>query len=150
MRSPRTRAGHCLTFAALALLVLAPVASGQTEAEAEPAETAEAPAGIGVTRIAICTQVEERTPLGEAETFPADVGHLYCFSEIDRADPPEQIFHRWFVGDRLVNEIPITVRASHWRCWSKKTISTKWSGACRVEVVTEAGDELAVAEFTLE
>jgi hypothetical protein len=150
MTSPRTRAGLGLTFAALALLILAPVASAQTEEAAEPADAPEAPAGIHVTRVAICTQVEERAPVGEAETFPSDVGHLYCFSEIDRADPPEQIFHRWFVGDRLVNEIPITVRASHWRCWSKKTISAKWTGACRVEVVTEAGDELAVAEFTLE
>jgi hypothetical protein len=138
-----------LTF----LVFAAPPAAAQAEEEAAPAvEKKSEPAaeGMAVSRMAICENVEEREPVGAAETFPSDVGALCCFTEINQADPPAQIFHRWYIGDRLINEIPITVRASHWRCWSRKTIVASWKGECRVEVATEAGDVLRVANFTLE
>ncbi len=138
-----------LTF----LVFAAPPVAAQAEEETAPAvekESEPATEGIMVSRMAICENIEEREPVGAAEAFPSDVGALFCFTEIDRADPPAQIFHRWYVGDRLVNEIPITVRASHWRCWSRKTIVERWTGECRVEVATEAGDILRVATFTLE
>jgi hypothetical protein len=49
----------------------------------------------------------------------------------------------------MVNEIPINVKGPRWRCWSQKTIQPDWSGACRVEVVTEGGDVLGTKNFTL-
>lgn len=103
-----------------------------------------------VTQLAVCRQVEDRAPVGEAESFPSNVGRLYCFTRVETPSPPVQIFHRWYVGERLVNEIPIEVKGRRWRCWSRKTIRTSWSGPCRVEIVTEAGDVLSTQPFTLE
>jgi hypothetical protein len=149
-----------LSFFFAFLIFAAPPALAQEEQKQEGQEEEVVPAdekeseppakGITVSRMVICENVEEREPVGAADAFPSDVGALHCFSEIDRADPPIQIFHRWYIGDRLVNEIPITVRGSHWRCWSRKTIVAQWKGECRVEVATEAGDVLRVATFTLE
>jgi hypothetical protein len=49
----------------------------------------------------------------------------------------------------MVREIPITVKMSPYRCWSVKSIQPDWSGACRVDVVSEGGDVLGSKTFTL-
>jgi len=103
-----------------------------------------------ITQIAVCRQVEDRAPVGEADSFPNDVGRLCCFTHVETSAPPVTLYHRWYVGDRLVNEIPITAKGTSWRCWSRKTISTRWTGPCRVEIATEAGDVLATKSFSLE
>jgi hypothetical protein len=121
----------------------------EDEAPEEEARTDEAE-GIRIAAMAVCEDVQERVPVGESETFSREVGHLYCFTAIQGADPPTEIFHRWYVGDRLINEIPIDVKGERWRCWSRKTILPRWKGACRVDVVTEEGDVLGTREFTLE
>lgn len=129
-----------------------PEAAAKAEKAAEPMqESMDEPAAPAakLEQLAVCTSVEERKPVGEAEAFPSDVGKLWCFTWVAGAEPPMQIYHRWFVGDRLVNEIPINVRGERWRCWSTKTILPSWSGPCHVEVVTESGDILGTQEFTL-
>jgi hypothetical protein len=154
-----------LLSAAIALALGAGVALAQGDDTSEPEAAAKAekakpmqksmdesmPAASAakLKQLAVCTSVEERTPVGEAETFPSDVGKLWCFTWLTGAKPPMQIYHRWFVGDQLVNEIPIDVRGGRWRCWSTKTILPSWSGPCHVEIATESGDILGTKEFTL-
>jgi hypothetical protein len=136
---------------ALPLLLLIPAG-----ALAKPAAPSSAPAdsldtdGIAVLKLVICLDVVDRVPVEAARSFPRDVGKLFAFSEVDRAEAPTRIFHRWYVGERLVTEVPIEIGAAHWRCWTTKTILAKWLGPCRVEVVTEGGEILARAGFTLE
>jgi hypothetical protein len=108
-----------------------------------------AEAGPTVAKIAICEEVAERAPVGEADAFASAIGKLYCFTSVVGADDETQLFHRWYVGDQLISEIPIAVKSEHWRCWSRKTILPQWQGACRVEITNEAGDVLATKEFTL-
>ena len=105
---------------------------------------------MSLSKIAICEDVQERTPVGEAEAFSSEIGKLWCFTRVHHAEAPTQIFHRWYVGDKLVDEIPITVKGQHWRCWSTKTILPSWTGQCRVEILSEEGDVLATKEFMLE
>jgi hypothetical protein len=124
-------------------LIVALAAPAAAQSAAAPAEAA------SLARIAICTGVEDRAPVGEAESFPSSVGQLSCFTKVVNAAVPTKIFHRWYVGDRLVDEIPINVKGKSWRCWSHKTIYVTWSGPCHVEVVTESGDVLGTKAFTL-
>ena len=70
-------------------------------------------------------------------------------TRVQNAAAPTQIFHRWYVGDELVEEVPINVRGEHWRCWSTKTIQPGWTGECRVEIVTEEGDVISTKKFVL-
>ncbi len=138
-------------LAVLTSLLLVTLAAGG--AGANPEDSAATPAAENAPRLAqttICENVEDRAPIGAAESFSSQVGRLWCFTDVRGATPPTEIFHRWYVGDDLVSEIPITVRAERWRCWSRKTIRPGWSGACRVEVLTEEGDLLGTAEFVLE
>lgn len=115
----------------------------------EPAAAEQAAPPASLARIVICEEVRDRVPIGEAERFPNDVGTLWCFTKVVDADAPLRIFHRWYVGDTLMDEIPMTVEAKSWRCWSYKTIWPSWSGPCRVEILTESGDVIGTKEFTL-
>jgi hypothetical protein len=133
----------------------APAAAPAPATEPAPAEPvaaakpAQSHADFSLSEVAVCTAVEDRTPVGEAASFDPGVGLLYCFTRVVGAPTPTQIYHRWYVGDRLAAEVPINVGASSWRCWSAKTISPGMQGTCRVEIVTEEGDVLGTKEFTL-
>jgi len=137
-----------------------PAAAADAQSKPAPDKTAEpaAPkaaekmaksdAVLTLARLAVCEDVEDRVPVGEAESFEG-VRHLYCFSRVEGASTPTRVFHRWYVGDKMVNEIPINVKGPRWRCWSQKSIQPSWSGSCKVEVVTEGGDVLGTKNFTL-
>jgi hypothetical protein len=120
-------------------------------AQAQTPEAAQATAadGMEISKIAICTEVQERTPVGEADSFSNQIGQLTCFTRVQHAEAPTQIFHRWYVGEEMVEEIAINVRGEQWRCWSTKTIQPGWSGECRVEILTEEGDVISTKKFVL-
>lgn len=140
----------CVLSFAFAVLCLASPAPAQTAEPADDAASAAAPAAgaPAVARIVVCRDVQEREPVDAGTSFPSDVGKLACFTEVTGAEG-KQVYHRWYVGDRMVLELPIAVGASHWRCWSRKTIVPAWSGPARVDVATESGDVIASQEFTL-
>lgn len=135
----------------------APSKPAEMSKEAAPSKPAEpraaekaamSDAAVTLARLAVCEGVEDRAPVGEAESFQG-VRKLYCFTRVEGAETPTRVYHRWYVGDRMVNEIPINVKGPRWRCWSEKTIQPSWQGACRVEVATEGGDILGTKTFTL-
>lgn len=113
-------------------------------------EASEDAAATELLRMIICEDVAEREPVRESDSFTNAVGKLVCFTQVStREDTPLELYHRWFVGEKLVNEIPIRVGGPMWRCWSRKSIQPNWSGPCRVEILTEEGELLGVREFTL-
>ncbi|MGH2571132.1 MAG: DUF2914 domain-containing protein [bacterium] len=120
------------------------------QAQTAEAEHHAAPGGMEISKIAICQEVQERTPVGEADSFSNQIGQLTCFTRVQNAEAPTQIFHRWYVGDEMVEEIAINVRGEQWRCWSTKTIQPGWTGTCRVEILTESGDVISTKTFQLE
>lgn len=145
-----------VVFWAAAFLSVSAVAQDETAASGQDSTAEKAPARTetkaphaSLARIAICEDVQERTPIGEADRFPSDVGRLWCFTKVVDADPPTRIFHRWYVGDSLMEEIPIRIDGKSWRCWTNKGIRMSWRGPCRVEIVTESGDVLGTKEFSL-
>jgi hypothetical protein len=121
-----------------------------TQAETAQAEQDAASGEMAISTIAICQEVQERTPVGEADSFSNQIGQLSCFTRVQDAEAPTQIFHRWYVGEEMVGEIAINVRGEQWRCWSTKTIQPGWTGECRVEILTEAGDVISTKKFVLE
>jgi hypothetical protein len=134
-----------------------PAASSESEAPSSTttssrATTSDAPSAptLLLAGVAVCKGVEKREPVGDAESFRSDVGTLWCYTDVRNAEEPTQIFHRWYVGEKMVNEIPIQVDGPRWRCWSQKTIPSSWSGDCRVEIVTEDGEVLGTESFHLE
>jgi hypothetical protein len=121
--------------------------TADSTAQAQPPPAAAS--AVATTTVVVCHDVQDRTPVDAGESFASDVGTLCCFSNVTGANEPVQVYHRWYVGDRMVSEIPIMVKAASWRCWSRKTIQPSWTGPCHVDVVTEAGDTIGSATFTL-
>ena len=120
------------------------------QAPESPRKQAETADDVSVSKIAICEDVQERVPVGESESFSSGIGQLWCFTRVMNAEAPTQIYHRWYVGDEMVDEIAINVGGKQWRCWSTKTILPSWTGSCRVEILTEEGDLISTKEFVLE
>ncbi len=95
----------------------------------------------------ICTEVKDRAPVGAAESFPATVGQLFCFSEVTGGSG--NVVHAWFHGDKEIWKIELPVKAARWRTWSAKRIPPAMTGDWRVEVRDGAGAVLATAKFAV-
>lgn len=100
--------------------------------------------------ISLCAAVQDRVPVGVADSFPSDIFSVYCFTRIVGADDTTTVVHRWYHGDTRVAEVELVVKSSNWRTWSRKRMMPEWSGQWKVEVVAADGSVIASKEFTLE
>jgi hypothetical protein len=105
--------------------------------------------GLEVARIAACTGVEEREPIGAAETFPADVGRVWCFTKITGAEDETTILHVWYHKGVERARIQLPVRSKSWRTWSNKTIMPAWTGDWKVVVKDVGGNIIGEVKFTV-
>lgn len=101
-----------------------------------------------VSRAEICTGIENREPVGGADSF-TDVDRLYLFSEIKDAGENSRIKHVWYFGDTEVLEVELTVKGPRWRTWSNKNIHDM-KGAWRVDIVDSAANVLRSVPFTVQ
>ena len=94
------------------------------------------------------TGVENRQPVGAAETFPASVGKVYAWMSVTgAADQAIQVV--WTHGSHTFN-VPLEIGGSPWRTWSSKTILPIWTGEWTVQVLDAQGSSIASATFTIE
>jgi hypothetical protein len=105
---------------------------------------------LEVGEISLCAAIQDRMPVGVADTFPSDIFGVYCFTRIVGAEDTTAIVHRWYHGDTKVAEVELGVKSSNWRTWSRKRMIPEWRGEWKVEVVTGDGSVIASKEFTLE
>jgi hypothetical protein len=130
---------RCGLFLAGLVIACAPVALAQD------AEEAESP----VARAVVCTDVVEREPVGEAASFDAEVGRLFCFTEI-RGMEGTTITHAWIHEGKTRARVDLPVRSNRWRTWSTKTIAPGWTGQWQVKVLDADGIVLSSQEFVVE
>ena len=105
---------------------------------------------VQVTRHAACTGVVDREPTGAGTTFVANPGErLYLWCEVTSKVVPTTITHRYFRGERLIQEVSLAVRDHHWRTWSYHTFVAGDSGDWRIEVADEWGHTLAEERVTV-
>jgi Protein of unknown function (DUF2914) len=105
--------------------------------------------GATVAEMVFCTSVQDRQPIGEADTFGDDVGSVTCFTRITGVDGESSVTHVWYHGDEEMGRVELPVRASTWRTWSAKTILPEATGQWRVDVLSAGGDVLKSATFTV-
>src|SRR3990172_12793705 len=60
----------------------------------------EATKGIFVEEAAVATSIKDLVPEGVAETFPSNVGKLYCYSLIMNGQGAS-IIHKWYYKEDL-------------------------------------------------
>ncbi|HNR40038.1 MAG TPA: DUF2914 domain-containing protein [Acidobacteriota bacterium] len=116
------------------------------------AAAAQAVAGpmVKLSRFVVCTGVENREPVGAADTFPAATEKVFAFVELKDIAADTEITIVWHHGD---NEVGRTVLAAkqgaRWRTHAYKTLHNR-TGDWRVEVLDAGGAKLGDTSFTVE
>ena len=125
---------------ALSLVMAAPVEAQEAAAQASGPTVDEGGVGTGVV---------DRALQGMAESFPATVATLYCFTRIGHTEAGATVEHVWYFNDQEVARKELTVGGSPWRTWSSKTIPAEATGAWRVDVVA-GGTVIKSFAFTVQ
>ncbi|PLX94208.1 MAG: DUF2914 domain-containing protein [Desulfuromonas sp.] len=106
-------------------------------------------AGLSVAEGVITTQVVDHAPIDELESYPAQLGKLFCFTRIIGAEGETTVTHVWFYQDQEMARIDLPVRSPSWRTYSSKNILPQWAGDWKVQVLDDAGLEIGVIPFKL-
>lgn len=104
---------------------------------------------MSVVEGVITTQIVDRAPVDELESYPAQSGKLYCFTKIVGAGEETQVTHVWLYGEKEMGRVTLPVRSASWRTYSSKKILPEWAGEWKVLVLDEAGQEIAAIPFKL-
>jgi hypothetical protein len=105
---------------------------------------------IKVSTIQIATSIENRRPVGVDTSFAANVGRVFCFTQIKGAADTTKISQVWYYKDQEKARVELDVRSNNWRTWSSKAILQSWTGPWRVMVVDADGTVLATTSFKIE
>lgn len=103
---------------------------------------------IEVADAVICRGVQEREPVEPGDTFPADVGKVWCWSKI-KDGKGATITHIYYYEDEQKAAVKLDVGSPLWRTYSSKRILPSWTGGWRVDIVGPEEDVLRSLEFTI-
>lgn len=105
--------------------------------------------GLACEEAVLTTGVQDRQPVDEVQSVPADVGRVYLWTRVTGAEMETGVEHVWYRGDEEMARVPLTVGGSNWRTWSSKNIEPSWTGDWRVDVVDPEGQVLESVSFTV-
>lgn len=140
---------------AIALLLAPALTLAQgSAAPAEPAKPQPAAAqpappaaqAITVADAKIGTSVEALEVVGEAATFPAAVGKLFCWTKVT-GGAGQAVTHTWYLNGAQTSAVSLPLRFDSVRTYSYKTINPDMKGAWKVEVAGPDGAVLKTVEF---
>jgi len=145
----KTLLSSVLLFAAVGAWAEAPKAADAAkpaETQATEAKASETKAVVKVEKIVVGTAVENRELTGEATTFGAEVGQVTCWTKLAIENPPAKVKYVWSMDDKKVSEYEADITLPTARWWAVKKVQP---GAWKVEVLSEAGEALGSANFTV-
>jgi hypothetical protein len=91
--------------------------------------------GPVVIEAGVGTGVVDRQLQGPADSFPATVGTLFCFTKIGETEAGATIEHVWYHSDVEVGRKQLNIGGSPWRTWSSKIIPADATGDWRVDIL---------------
>jgi hypothetical protein len=107
-------------------------------------------AGITVARFLTAEDISDREPVGVSTTFPASTDRVYCFLEAQDILKDTEVSMVWYYeGDEAALVTLLLRESGRWRTWSSKKIAGR-TGKWKVALKDEDGNDLKVAEFTIE
>ena len=106
--------------------------------------------GITVTRLAVGTGVENKEPVGVAETFPGTTEKVYCLLEATDILEDMEITFVWFHGEKeiLKSALPLKM-GPRWRTYADKNLYGL-KGDWKVEVREANGNLIKDVKFKVE
>ena len=131
---PKTVAGSLL----LSLMLILPLFAQQP-----------GPGAIEVERAVVATAIENREPVGVADSFPEDVGSVYYHTTLTGEFGETTLEHVWLHDGQEMARVALHVRGPRWRTWSAKKIPPPWSGPWEVRLVDGGGAVLHSTRFNV-
>ena len=103
-----------------------------------------------IARLVIGTGVENREPMGVAETFPATTEKVYCFLEATEILKDTEVSFVWFHGEKemLKTNLPLQT-GPKWRTFADKNIGGM-KGDWKVEIRDVKGNLVKDIKFKVE
>lgn len=139
-----------ITALGMSLLVLSityaqnsPKADSTKKAVPVQATNTTAPASnLVVNKAVVALNVNNLEPENVADSFPAEVHRLYCFTQIKGANGPEEIQHRWYYKDELMGTVSLQINSGNFRTYSSKYIPEEMKGDWRVSIVSSKDESI--------
>jgi hypothetical protein len=124
-------------------------AQEKTKPEISVKETKET-GDMAIARMVVGTGVENREPVGAAETFPATTEKLFCFLEMTNIPKDTEVAVVWTCGDKEMLKTTLPVKAgAKWRTHAFKTVKGL-KGDWKVEAKDASGKTLKDVKFKVE
>lgn len=105
---------------------------------------------LSVDQMDFCAAIKDRAPVTVADTFPADIFSIYCYTRVLGAHDTTAVVHSWYRDSTKVAEVELAVKSPVWRTWSSKKMIPEWRGEWKVEVTAPDGSVIASKSFFLE
>ncbi|MCB4757287.1 MAG: DUF2914 domain-containing protein [Elusimicrobia bacterium] len=96
----------------------------------------------------IGTGIENREPVGVAETFGEGMTQLVGWTYVRGATEPTEITHVWSCDGKEMMSVSLQVKSSSYRTWSRKNVSGM-RGMWTIEVKDVSGKILAKKEVLI-
>jgi len=100
--------------------------------------TATAQESGSVAKSVFTTEIVDREPVNDLNSFSTDIKQIYFFTDI-RNMSGNRVTHRWLHSGETRAEISFNVGGPRWRVYSSKNLVAEWVGDWTVEVVNSAG-----------
>ena len=130
-------------------LCLVPVLAFAQETKPADKPVAAGVSGTEVMAAKVGTGVTNRELDGEASTFKADVGKVFCWMKV-KGEVGSKVTHAWFKGTEEMGKVELEIKYPVTRTWSAKTITPEMKGDWRVDIVGADGTVLQSLKFTVE
>ena len=134
-------------FAGMVLFGVTLVAHGQEKAEQNGPKEA---AGFTISGAVVGTGVENKEPVGVAETFPGTTEKVYCFLDATDISKDTDVSFVWFhgQGEKLKTTLPLK-EGKRWRTRADKNLGGL-KGDWKVEIRDAGGKLLREVKFKVE
>lgn len=133
---------------AMTLIGMVLQTSGQEKAKSETTPKETIP--FTIARLVVGTGVENREPVGAADTFPANTEKVYCFLEAVDIVKDTEVSFVWFHGEKEMLKTNLFLKMGpRWRTYAFKNLRGL-KGDWRVEIRDAEGKPLKEVKFKVE
>ncbi|MFZ5907062.1 MAG: DUF2914 domain-containing protein [Nitrospirota bacterium] len=102
---------------------------------------------VVISEVVVAENVEERVPIGIADTFPVDIEKVYVFIEAKDIATDTELTVEWYHEGKKVHSYTLPLqKGPRWRTYSYKNIYRQ-TGDWEVKVINKAGNEIKSITF---
>lgn len=135
--------GIILAFALIVSFAITSPAVGQEKAETGAQL-------FSISTIVVAEDVQDREPVGVAETFPASTEKVYCFIEAVNISEDTEATFVWYHEGQEMRTFTLPIMQGHrWRSFAYKNLHGK-GGNWKVEVKDTTGNSVKSIPFKVE